>query len=665
VKLGRNDPCACGSGKKFKKCCGQNTSERTAQSAGGDANPAFQGFASRQETLSPADLGWLVALVKAGRYGESEIAARDLLVRYPNAGIVWKILGSSLWMQGKDALPALKRTATLLPDDPEAHSNLGNALRALARAEDAATSHRRALEIRADYAEAHNNLGSALRDLGRIDEAVASYRCAVAINRDFGMAHANLANALRSLGDLEDAVASFRQAVAIEPHCAEVLRNLGDSLLELGRADEADAAYRRALEIEPDCGEAHSNLGMALMLQNRAAEAEASCRRALEINPQLTGAIVLSAQIHAEEGRFSEAEDLLQRALSIDPDMPEAWAGLVRCRKMTREDEPWATGAKRLAERRLPPKREAHLRYALGKYFDDIEDFEQAFWNYERANELAKVSHAKFDGPGLAQSVNRITQRYGRDWFEATARHGIGAERPVFIVGMWRSGTTLAEQILTSHPAVFGAGELPFWNSASAIYERSEFGEPSEFGEDLRGMGLRKLAGDYLALLEGLSAGAARVIDKMSANFLHLGLIHATLPAARIIHMRRNPIDTCLSVYFQDFASSHPYANDLEDLAHFYSEYVRVMAHWDQMLPEGAILTVPYEKLVEDPEAGTRRMLDFIGLPWDPGCMDFHKTARRVSTASKWQVRQTINKNSIERWRNYEQFVAPLRRLTE
>jgi hypothetical protein len=224
---------------------------------------------------------------------------------------------------------------------------------------------------------------------------------------------------------------------------------------------------------------------------------------------------------------------------------------------------------------------------------------------------------------------------------------------------MPRSGTTLAEQILASHPAVFGAGELTFWNDASARYPSSA--RNSDDSEHLIG----KLAADYLELLAGLSPDALRVVDKMPANFTSLGLIHAALPNARIIHLRRNPLDTCLSIYFQHFKTSHAYANDLEDLALYYLEYLRLMQHWHSTLPVGSILDVPYEGLVDAQEEWTRKMLAFIDLPWDARCLDFHRTNRSVVTASKWQVRQKISTTSVGRWRNYEGFLGPLRPLVE
>jgi LPS sulfotransferase NodH len=248
---------------------------------------------------------------------------------------------------------------------------------------------------------------------------------------------------------------------------------------------------------------------------------------------------------------------------------------------------------------------------------------------------------------------------YDQDWLRGARSEGNESTRPVFIVGMPRSGTTLTEQILASHPGVFGAGELRFWHGASVKYE-SQVLRGAEGHE-----AIAAAADQYLQLLSSLSADASRVIDKMPANFMNLGLIHAAFPNARIIHMQRNPLDTGLSIYFQIFSNTHTYANDLEDIAHYFTQYYRLMQHWRSTLGEGAILDVPYEELVQDPEPWIRKMVQFAGLPWDPRCLDFHQTERTVVTASNWQVRQRITKSSAGRWRNYESYLGPLRSLTE
>jgi tetratricopeptide (TPR) repeat protein len=643
VNPARNDPCPCGSGKKYKKCCGQI---RTGTRVRADHPPA--------DAVTAADMSQLAAMIDAGSPAELETKSREVLDRHPTSGVVWQILGISLTRQGKDALETLEMASQLLPNDAGAQSNLGNALGKLGRLDEAVASYRRALALSPDFAEAHANLGQALLDLGQIGNAADSCRRAVALKPHYAEAHDTLGNALLRLGRPDDAAASLRRALAINPEFIETHLNLGNALLQLVRVDDAVASYRRALEIKPNLAAAHVNLSIALRLQGRTAEAQASCRRALEIDPRSAAAFAVLAESSADGGQFAEAEDLFKCAISIEPESPEAWAGIVRLRKMTLSDAAWLAEAQRIASQPMPAQKEIQLRYAIGKYFDDVKDFEQAFINFRRANELTSLNRPRHDRLQLTQVVDSITQSYDQIWLNRTRINALESARPVFIVGMLRSGTTLAEQILASHPAVYGAGELTFWSTASATYQSSPL------DVEANGCLLRKLADDYLRLLDDISGDALRVVDKMPTNFAFLGLIHAALPNARIIHMRRNPMDTCLSIYGQHFEAAVSYANDLEDLAHYYTEYLRVMEHWRLTLPRGVIMDVPYEELVGNQEAWSRKMLEFIGLPWDPRCLDFHATNRTVITASKWQVRQKIHRSSIERWRHYEKFLGPL-----
>jgi tetratricopeptide (TPR) repeat protein len=529
-------------------------------------------------------------LAAAGHPRNLEAKTEELLARYPQNGLLWKYLGVALWAQGKDALKSMQRSVELLPDDAEAHSNLGGVLRAHGQLEGAVRSYRRALDLNPLYAESHNNLGGALQDMGLLEEAAQS--------------------------------------------------------------------FRRATELKPDFALAHGNLGNVLSLLGRAAECESSCRRALELNPNLTAAIVHLAEAHSGRGEFNVAEELLRRAIAVEPDMSEAWAGLARLRKMGAADADWLAAVERLVRLPLAPRREVHLRYALGKYFDDMGDYAQAFDNYRRANELARAGRPKHDREQFRHGMDQIIQAFDAEWLGRANAAANPSERPIFIVGMPRSGTTLTEQILASHAAVFGGGEIPFWNAAAGHYAKVR-GRQDELET------LRMLTREYTSLLEKVSGGAARVIDKMPANFLYLGLIHAALPNAKIIHIRRHPIDTCLSIYFQNFDAKHSYAKDLEDLAHYYREYLRIMDHWRRTLHPQSMLDVPYEALVADVEQWGRRMVDFIGLAWDPNCLEFHRGERTIDTASKWQARQKISPNSIERWRHYEEFVGPLRTLID
>ena len=661
---GRNDPCPCGSGKRYKHCCGQ---------IGGESQPA----GTQLQALS--------ALLKAGNLTELERRARELTTLDPHDGGAWKALGVALALQQKDALSALQRAVELLPEDAQAHANLGGELIRRARHAEAIASLQRATQLRPDDADALSNLGNALRAAGQPDAALASYQAAVDANaKQPGLQH-NLANMLLSLDRAAEAVPVYRRALELSPDLPEAHNNLAIALLAIDRPGEALAHARRALQLAPDSAAAHSTLGNALLdlslfeqaahayrgalelkadfvdalsnlavalrLQGQTDEAKRSASRALQLDPGSVRTLIALADAHADQGEFAEAERWLRQASAIDPDSPEAWAGLPHLRPMNAGDAWWLEGALRIAANgRLAPRQEVQLRYAMGKYFDDLRQYEAAFEQCRRANELSRRHRVSYDRVQSQQDVDRLIQRCDRRWLERSRPHGVESDLPVFIVGMPRSGTSLVEQILASHPAVFGAGELPFWNVAVG----AESGEP-----------VHRLGAEYLASLRTLANGAARVVDKMPENFRHLGLIHAALPGARIIHVSRNPVDTCLSIYFKDFRATLAYATDLDDLAHQYRQYRRLMQHWRQLLPGDAMLELSYEALVAEPEFWSRRLLEFVALPWDPRCLEFAATRRSVVTASKWQVRQKISAGSVGRWHNYASHLAPLTPLLE
>jgi tetratricopeptide (TPR) repeat protein len=382
-------------------------------------------------------------------------------------------------------------------------------------------------------------------------------------------------------------------------------------------------------------------------------EAEAGARRALALWPGAADAMALLGGLAIDRGRFEEGTELLRQALAIDPQLPEALTGLTAVRRMTRDDEPWRHAAERALGRSLPVAHAINLHHALGKYHDDLGEYDAAFHHHREANELARRSRPHYDRAAMTERVTRTLAAFDRSALETLRPCGLASERPVFVVGMPRSGTTLAEQILASHREVHGAGEQLYWSFAADV----EAAAPAE----QRAATIARLGREYLATLASLSAGASRVVDKLPSNFRNLGLIHASLPAARIIHLERDALDTCVSIYFQGFTAGHPYATRFDDLAHYYREYRRLMAHWRATLPPGTLLELRYESLVEDPATWSRRMLAHLRLPWDPRCLEFHRTERPILTASRWQVRQPIGKGSVGRWRRYARHLGPLR----
>jgi hypothetical protein len=267
-----------------------------------------------------------------------------------------------------------------------------------------------------------------------------------------------------------------------------------------------------------------------------------------------------------------------------------------------------------------------------------------------------KTAAEDYDRKERSQFIDESIRVYSRDAISTIGAGGSSSAKPVFVVGMPRSGTSLAEQIIASHPAAYGAGELDFW---AALMTKDKGQAQRMLGEPARS----KAAEEYLRILESFSGSASRVIDKAPVNSDFLGLIYSVFPDARVIYMQRDPIDTCLSCYFQQFLTGINFALDLSDLVHYYREHQRLMSHWRAVLPPGFILDVPYEELVSDQETWSRKIVDFIGLEWEPGVLEFHTNKRQVTSASAWQVRQRVYKSSVARWRNYEKFIGPLKTL--
>jgi len=473
------------------------------------------------------------------------------------------------------------------------------------------------------------------------------------------LAHINVGVSLCKLGRYGEAEQHFREAAGIQPKYPDAQFNLGTLLRETGRLVESEMPLRRSVKLSPTHPESQVSLGLTLMMLGRLAESRECFEKALKLAPRHAGALCGLAQVDTLEGRFDAATANFKRALVFDTQLPAAWAGLARVRKMTSADGDWLRSAERVASSGLAPVQEADLRYAIGKYHDDLGSFEKAFRSYERANQLQKAAAPAYDRDRWSAYVDAMIEAYPRDAFSTGSGGASDSALPVFVTGMMRSGTSLVEQIIASHPAARGLGELPFWSDS--MRKHYDAVRNRQLDQSLR----TKLAESYLRILRTGSADAARAVDKATFNSDYLGPIHSVFPNARIIYVQRDPIDTCLSCYFQPFSGAHNFTLDLADLAHYYREHRRLVDHWRAVLPPGALLEVQYADLVRDKEKLSRRILEFIGLEWDESCLEFHTAARPVLTSSFWQVRQKMYSSSIDRWRHYEKFIGPLRGLRD
>jgi tetratricopeptide (TPR) repeat protein len=428
-----------------------------------------------------------------------------------------------------------------------------------------------------------------------------------------------------------------------------------------GRIDDAVAHYQRALFLRPDNADAHNNLGLAFAAQGRIDEAVTHYERATVLNPDHAGAHGNLGIILKDQGKFDEAMARYGRALAIRPDYAEIQYYRAEIKTFHRGDADLAE-LQALADRDgLPENKAPYIHFALAKALEDSGDHAGAFEHLRKGNAL-KRRQVDYDEKSHVERFQRIAAVFDANLFARFHGSGDPSSVPVFVLGMPRSGSTLIEQILASHPQVHGAGELTDLDAAvSGVLSAGNWpGQYPDCVPALDGVTLRRIGQSYLSRLPALTDGAVRIVDKMPNNFNDIGLIRLVLPNARIIHTTRHPIDTCVSCYSKLFLNGQYFSYDLAELGRYYRGYRELMTHWRSVLPSGAMLEVSYEDVVDDLEGQARRLIDYCGLPWDDHCISFYKTIRLVKTASAAQVRQPLFRTSLQRWRKYEAGLTPL-----
>jgi tetratricopeptide (TPR) repeat protein len=605
------------------------------------------------------------ALAALGRHADAIAAYEKAIALNPRFAEAVNNLGVALAALDRhdEAIAHYEQAIALKPDYAEAHGNLGAVLNKLDRRQDAIAHFERALELDPNLAEAHNDIGNALVALDRKEEAVERYRRALAIKPTFAEAHSNIGNALVKLERHGEAILHFKAASGLDPEAFQIHVSLGRALAFLDRHDEALAAYRKAIELRPDNADVHWLLGCALQAGGRAEEAIAEHRRALAIKPDLADAFDSLGSALVTLGRLAEGRQAIGRAIEIAPARIDFHRNLAMSKRFAAGDvqlpvmEELARNAAALGD-----GQRMELHYALGKAYADLGRPHIALPHLVEANAI-KRGKIKYDEASMLGQLERIKAVMTRELIERKSGHGVASDLPVFIVGMPRSGSTLIEQILASHPGVFGAGEVPnFGQTVASLCSSADAAVPyTEIVPDMPGERLGELGARYLESVRTLAPQARRITDKLLANFRVAGLIHLALPAAKIIHARRDPLDTCLSCFEREFAKDHqPFTYDLVELGRYYRTYDSVMAHWRRALPEHAMLEVQYEELIADFEPQARRVLAYCGLDWDPRCLAFHRTERPVRTSSAVQVREPLYRSSIGRWHSVRHLLRPL-----
>lgn len=636
------------------------------------------------------------AALQRGNLIKAKKALEQLCKVDKQDGNAWFLLGTVHGALGNstDSVRCCEKAVKLDPRNPDALFNLGISLQSLSRHQEAIKAFRRALELRSGFAEAFVNLGNSLYEIGETDAAVKCYidairanpamrqayynlgktpvdspynedvegvlRNALAQNEKLAEAHLGLALLLYPKERVLEAIDHVRRAVELAPQWAQGYAVLGDLYAREREDAFAVRAFRKALELEPDSIPHRLALGRALLGLGRGADAAKLADEAyakLPHNPKVIWAV---AETRRNLGQFDEAIAFYRKLLEADPPRYAVYYSIAHVKKYDSANVEIAEIENLLSNSvGLDKETKSSLYFALGKIYGDMDNYDESFVNYLKANEIRR-GLIEYDITDSEAEVDQIIQFFSAEFFESNLSSQIDTQLPVFVVGMPRSGTTLVETILGSHPKIYPAGELNEFRNISR-YFAIQTGKPYphwlEYADHAH---LRSIGMQHIETLQSLDPHAARITDKMPQNFFYIGLIRSLYPKARIIHVKRNPVDTCLSIFFQSFnLRAHPYAHSLREAGLYYKEYEKLMCHWRKVISD-PFLEIRYEDIVDNPEHVSRRLIDFADLPWDDRCLHFHEAERTVKTASSWQVRQPIYKTSKERWRRYERHLHPL-----
>ncbi len=616
------------------------------------------------EESGNADALHLLGALKqqSGKHDESIALVRQAIALKPNSALYHNTLGITYAMtRAVDwAVEAFTKAASLSPQYPDPHVHLGNLLRMQGRKEEAVAHLERAVAIKPDFAEAHNNLGTLLIDMEQWRKAESHLMTAARLRPKNPEIAINLAVARRPI-DSTAAIAGLQEVLAANPGHPAALTNLGAIYSDLGERELALDCLRQALAAAPGNPQIKLDLANALSQFGDSREAKALYTEIAGESPppKRLSALIALATIAERDGDFEAAAAYLEQANKIRPDTPAALAGRLKRQGGAAADDLVQKAEQILAEQSTPNDGRAALQMALGDVYAQRKDFGRAFSAYLTGNLWRRQIYEKrgiaYDRSTRETRVDAIIRTYNADFFRAHRDGGSSSNLPVFVIGMPRSGTTLCEQILASHSDVHGADELIDIPIAAARLDPANYrarGSESKGPLRIDHQVLRNEAMRYLGVLKSMAPDAKRAIDKMPTNFENVGLIAAMFPHARIVHCRRDPRDVALSCFTTKFLNPLVWSLDLEDFAHYYAQYLKLMEHWRRVLPV-PMLERQYETAVADFENSSRQLVDFCGLDWQDSCLEFHKTERTVRTASIRQVRQPVYTSSIGRWRDY------------
>ena len=556
----------------------------------------------------------------------------------------------------KVAVERYQQFLGIIPDHAQTWFHLGLVLEELGRTERAIEHYRKSITVTDNNAAVHRHLADACCKLQRWQEAIQAYQQVLVLQADDAGTMIKLGQAFTEAKLIPESILMYEQALSLLPDNPLVHRRLGAALLVMGQVNKAVGCFEQSLRLQPDYFAVRIDLALALRQLGRAEDALVPLEQAIALKPENEEAHINLALTFKQLGQTEHAIERLEQFLAVSPSCGRAWYHL----SIIEPKQEVITVVEELVGNPGLPNGDAmYCHFTLGNLLDAGGFFNRAFAHYLEANRLHRET-LTYDPGENTRYIDSLIDVYSRDYFESKRSFGSASQLPVFIVGMPRSGTTLVEQILSSHARVHGAGEIRACPAINySIAHQLNYTKPDPECMTLIDAKMAEAySGRYLQELEFHSPDAARITDKEPGNFFRIGLIKTLFPHARIIHCQRNPLDNCVSLFFHCFTAFQG-SFELAELGRFYRDYQRLMAHWQDLFP-GEIFTVQYEELVEDQEGVSRRMIDHVGLEWDEKCLDFQNNERNVMTPSNVQVRQPMYKDSINRWKRYKQHLQPL-----
>jgi tetratricopeptide (TPR) repeat protein len=611
--------------------------------------------AEQQQTLDRA-----LNLHGGGNLDEAEKLYRELLEKSPEQADALHYLGVTGLQRGKfeEAVSFIQRAVDARPDYVDALVNLGYGLNALGRPDEAVQQFERALAIGPATAPLLANLGGTLEQLRRFPDAIEKFEAALQLEPELAEVRRSLADTYLKMNRPDDALREITQAVSQGQPSLAMRLSQGNILSAAGRLDDAIACFEQVLQAQPTLAPVLGSLARTLRRNGKFDEAIEAYRKLLSQDSDNVEAHFDLGTVFHDLGRTDAALKEFRKAVRLDADCAKAWHGIATVTKEAFTAEEVTSLLDRQQAADILQDERILLAFALGKQFENSGQHDEAAAQYQTGNPIRRAEF-DFDIEDHLRTYDNLRTCFDAAFFDMWSEAGLENKSPIFIIGMPRSGTTLVEQILASHPRVHGAGERELLTDS--ILSTFPITNGVDYTDTLGGAttdNFHSVAKRYLAGFAGVEAEF--VTDKMPHNFLNVGMIRILFPKASIVHCRRNPRDTCFSIYKHLFrANSHPYAYELSELARYYNAYEELMRHWESVLP-GTIHSVDYEAMIDSQEQTTRELLDACGLEWDPACLEFHKHERPIATLSATQVRQPVYRGSVDAWKNYEKMLEPL-----